>query len=209
MTTSDNRFGARSATDLLELVRTSPLAWIVSGSGDDFHATLMPIRPWHMDGSTITGFASHLPRAHPQVQQLGRDPDARLLFLGPHGYISPSWLEDRTQAPTWNFASACFRVRVEFMNKPGELRAHLDDLVDAMEAGRPKAWSVSDMGERVHELMPRIVGFVAHVREVDARFKLGQDERPEVFRDICAGLQAEGASPLLEWMRAFNPDRQP
>lgn len=207
MSDESDPFAARRPGDVLELVRASPLAWIVCGRGEDFHASLMPIRPWLMDGARITGFASHLPRAHPQVRQLERDPDAHLLFLGPHGYISPSWLEDRSQAPTWNFTSARFRVRVEFMKKPGELRAHLDDLVDAMEAGRPNAWSIPEMGGRLHELMPRIVGFVAHMVDVEERFKLGQDERDEVFADQCAGLEAVGDAPLLEWMRKFNPDR--
>lgn len=202
----DDRFAVRSEADLLALVRHHPMAWIVSGQGDDFLASLMPVRPWQTEADTIISLASHLPRANPQVAQLERSGEAHMLFLGPHDYISPSWLDDRSQAPTWNFISARFRVAVEFMTAPEDLRTHLEDLVGAMEAGRDNAWQIADMGARYETLAARIRGFVAHVREARPRFKLGQDERRDVFADMCRGLEQAGNRELFEWMRAFDND---
>jgi transcriptional regulator len=42
---------------------------------------------------------------------------------------------------------------------------------------------------------------------VRARFKLGQDERNDVFADIMTGLNQAGSAELHTWMREFNPGR--
>jgi transcriptional regulator len=49
-----------------------------------------------------------------------------------------------------------------------------------------------------------VIGFRATIVEVAARFKLGQDERPEVLEDIVAGFTGTG---LASWMQRFNADR--
>jgi transcriptional regulator len=100
-----------------------------------------------------------------------------------------------------------FLVTVAFDESPARLRAHLDDLVNAMEHGRPGAWSVAEMGERYERIRDRIIPFEAKVIEQRARFKLGQDERDAVFADITDGLARSGADELLAWMRQLNPGR--
>ena len=46
--------------------------------------------------------------------------------------------------------------------------------------------------------------FEAHVRRLDHKFKLGQDERPEVFTQILAHNEDP---ELVRWMRRMNPER--
>lgn len=206
---SDKRdlFAPRSAEDVKRLVAAQPLAWIVSGGGDaGFNATLLPLRPMEEDGNLL-GFMGHFARGNAHLAALRADPRALILFLGVNGYISPSWMADRTQAPTWNYASAQFAAEIEFFEDPAEIRAHLDDLVGAMEAGRERAWSIPEMGARYEMLASRIVGFRAHIKDTRARFKLGQDERPDVLADILNGLDAGGHRELAAWMRGFNPGR--
>ena len=104
-------------------------------------------------------------------------------------------------------AAAQFAVEVEFIEDEAALRLVLDDLVGAMEALRPDAWSAAEMGERYARLSRGIVAF--HARVVDQRgvFKLGQDERDDVYADIVTGLAGQGADELIAWMRALNPGR--
>lgn len=45
------------------------------------------------------------------------------------------------------------------------------------------------------------------VIEIRAKFKLGQDERDDVFVDITTGLARSGQDELLQWMKVFNPGR--
>jgi hypothetical protein len=73
-----------------------------------------------------------------------------------------------------------------------------------MEAERPHAWRLENMGPRYQRLARGIIGFRAGVRERRPRFKLGQDERPDVFREILQGLSRDGLGELRAWMEAFE-----
>lgn len=210
-----DRFAARSSADVLRLVRQQPLAWVVSGTAgtDTYRSTLLPILAETDADGRVVHLVGHFARSNDQSKLLMLDPRAVMLFLGTNGYISPSWMQDKTQAPTWNYASAQFSVDVEFFEQPHEIEAHLRELVDTMEgqarrAANSTAWKVDDMGARYASLAQRVIGFRARVRDVRAKFKLGQDERDDVFGDIMTGLAEDGGSAELRaWMRDFNPGR--
>ena len=202
-----NRFAPRSNRDVVQLVHDHPLAWVVSGGGGDFRATLLPLRPQVDANGDIRAMTGHFARSNDHYTLLQKDPRALLLVLGVHGYISPSWIHDKTWAPTWNYASAQFIVDMTFFEEADEIEAHLRDLVDAMEADRPGAWNVDQMGPRFHSLSRGVIGFRADVVEIRTKFKLGQDERDEAFGDIAAALSRSSQNGLLQWMKAFNPER--
>jgi predicted FMN-binding regulatory protein PaiB len=206
-----DRFAPRSDADLLRLVQQQPLAWVVSGSvaEDDFRSTLLPILVETDADGRIERLVGHFARSNDQYKLMMRNPKAVMLVLGTNGYISPSWMQDKTQAPTWNYASAQFFVDVEFFEQSAAIEAHLRELVDTMEkrAAAAPAWKVDDMGARYGSLAQRVIGFRAKVRNVRAKFKLGQDERNDVFADIMTGLNQAGSVELHTWMREFNPGR--
>jgi transcriptional regulator len=139
---------------------------------------------------------------------MARDhPRALLLFMGVNGYISPSWMRDRTQAPTWNYVGAQFLVDIEFIDDVPGRDAVLEDLVNAMETGRENAWSGAEMGARYAILANRIVAFRANIVQRRVKFKLGQDERDDVYADICTAMDAGGNPDLGAWMRRANVHR--
>jgi transcriptional regulator len=127
--------------------------------------------------------------------------------MGVGGYISPSWMEDRTQAPTWTYESLQIHAQLELFNDPARLRASIENLVEGHEAGRPNRWSVDEMGGRYNRLSQAIVGFEARVLDINAKFKLGQDERDDVLQDILAGLTATGRHDLAEAIGGANKNR--
>lgn len=57
------------------------------------------------------------------------------------------------------------------------------------------------MGDRYARLSRGVVGFRAEVRDLTARFRLGQDKRPEVWRDLVANAPDPS---LVAWMRRFG-----
>jgi len=200
-------FAPSSNDQVLRLVLAHPLAWVVSLDGGSFRATPLPLRPRVGDGGRIESIEGHMARSNAHCAALQRDSRALLLFSGPQGYISPSWVSDRTWAPTWNYAVVQFLVTISFDEEPARLDAHLADLVGAMERGRPRAWQPSEMGARYETLKRRIVPFDAKVLDQRAKFKLGQDERDSVFEDISVALERSGPADLLAWMRELNPGR--
>lgn len=206
MTAGADIFAPKNDEQVLRLVLENPLAWVVSSDAGSFRATPLPLRP-RVSGGRIEALEGHIPRGNPQYAALKQDGRAILLFMGPQGYISPSWVSNRTWAPTWNYAAVQFLVTIAFDESPARLDAHLTDLVNAMERGREGAWTTSEMGERYETLKKRIVPFDAKVLEQRAKFKLGQDERDAVFAEITEALQLSGADPLVAWMKELNPNR--
>jgi transcriptional regulator len=103
---------------------------------------------------------------------------------------------------------AQFIVDIEFREDPGFLADVLRDLVGAMEEGNENPWTIGELGPRYDQLARHIIPFTAHVRAQRARFKLGQDERDAIFRDITATLRARGDEDLLRWTEEQNSWRR-
>lgn len=207
MTAPPHRFAPRSPQDLADLARQQPLAWICSAGPAGLLSTPLPLVPRFAPDGRIVAVEGHFARSNAQVAALRADGRATVLWLGVHGYVSPSWMADRTQAPTWNYASAQLQVDVRLMEQPDAIVAHLRELAKRMEAGRVDAWSIDDMGPRLAQLAQRVIAFRAEVLASQEKYKLGQDERDDVYVDILAGLDAQPDAALPAWMRRFNPGR--
>lgn len=202
------RFGEVRDGDLARLIEAHPLAWVVSLAEGGFRSTLLPLRILERDGDGgILRLRGHFARSNPHVAALRASPYATALFLGAHGYVSPSWLRDRSQAPTWNYASVQFQLELSFHEAPDRIDAALRDLVEGMEAERPVRWRVEEMQKRYAGLARGVVAFDARVVRTEAKFKLGQDERDDVYADMVSGLASNGGGDLVDWMNLYNTAR--
>ncbi|NZA24845.1 FMN-binding negative transcriptional regulator [Luteimonas sp. SJ-92] len=200
----DQRYAARSQRDLADLLAAQPLAWLISPGGDDAAFTPLPLRAERGRDGSLVALRGHLARRNPHVARLRRDPHAHALVLGPHAYVSPRWLDDRTQAPTWNYAAAAFALRIALSEAPDDIDAELQALVAQMEAGHAGAWRLGEMGARYARLATGVTALRGEIVEVRASFKLGQDEAAHDFGQILQGLAATGEDALVRWMRAFD-----
>ena len=196
-------FAPRSPDAVDQLVAAHPLALVISANGGMPLATPLPLLLERGSDGAMT-LIGHFPRVHPHTEVLRREPRALAVFMGAHGYISPSWMADRTQAPTWNYETAQLEIDVEFDDSSAATDEALAQLVEHMEHGRPNAWSIADMGARYARLSAAVVAFRARVTTTHLKFKLGQDERSDVRADILAGLADTGEGPLLEAMIREN-----
>lgn len=203
---SSSKFTPRSDAEVTHLVTQCPLAWMVSRDNPNT-ATPLPLRPERIENDRIVTLTGHCGRTNPQVASLQKAPRATLLFMGPNGYVSPSWFTDRTQAPTWNYASINYDVDIEFLDNHADLDRIVRDLVEAMESGLPNRWRIEEMHGRYELLLRRIIPFRAHVRAINAKFKLGQDERDDVYPEIIRGLSKTGNEDLISMMDTANPGR--
>jgi len=183
--------------DLRDLIADYPLAWIVT-RGAEPGASLLPLLLDLDPAGRPVSLTGHFPRSNPQFRQLQENPEALFLFLGPQGYLSPQGLKDKDWAPTWAFASVRIEATVTF--DPALTDAAITRLVAHMEQGRPEPWTTAHMGPRYQRLREQVVGFRAEIGALAARFKLGQDEREEVFGELVQGL---GGGDLPRWMRRF------
>lgn len=193
-----------SPADIDRMIAAHPFALVISSTDGAPMATPVPLLLERgADGQM--SLLGHVPRTHPHTDLLRRQPRALAVFQGAHGYISPSWLSDRTQAPTWNYESVQLDIEVAFDDSDEATQTALTRLVDHMERGRPNAWSVAEMGVRYAKLAPYVVAFRARVVDGYAKFKLGQNERPGDRVEILAGLERTEQPALVEAMRRVGP----
>ncbi|MBB6466707.1 transcriptional regulator [Aminobacter lissarensis] len=123
-------------------------------------------------------------------------------------YISSSWYPAapaRDSAPTWNFMVVHIHGTPVLMSQAQTAR-HLHDLVRHMEEGREDPWQLGELGAGgLERRLPNIVGYELPIARVEARFKLGQDERR---RDMVAAerrLREAGKDGLAEIMSRYCP----
>ena len=207
MTSNAEIFAPPSERDVTRLVLEFPFAWVVTAGDGDFSATPLPIRPVLDAEERVTALIGHFARGNPHVEHLRRHPRSIVLFMGPNGYVSSSWMRDRTRTPTWNYAMVQYVVDIELVEDAARTDALMQDLVDAMETGREDPWSIEEMGERYRNLTAGVIGFHAHLRDRRTKFKLAQDERSTEYADILRALRADGQHELLSWIEEANLGR--
>lgn len=187
------------------LVREYPLAQVVSASPGGLLATPLPLL---LDrGNGCPYLLGHFARSNPHVDAVRLQPDALVVFMGPESYISPSWFTDRTQAPTWNFATVHFTVCIELQDTIEKASFSVNQLTAALENERPRSWHASELGDRYSKLIPHVVPFRAKVLDVKAKFKLGQNERIDVLREMIRSLSEMGRTNLAAMMQNANAHR--
>jgi transcriptional regulator len=192
---------------LRRLVAAHPFALVVSAGDGMPVATPLPLL-WKDAAQGGPALSGHFARANPQVDLLRRDPRALVVFTGAQGYVSPSWLRDRTQAPTWNYETVHFEVEIALDDSQAAIDDALARLVAHMERDRPGAWSAAEMGARYAALSRAVIAFEARILATHAKFKLGQNERADVRADILAALADGGGGDeraLLAAMRRVDP----
>lgn len=193
---------ARDVSDVVRLVKEYPLAWIVSNGAGGFAATPLPLVAETNAAGEIVSLLGHFALRNPHVGVLRETPRALVLFNGPQGYISPEPVSRPQWAPTWNYAVARFEVDIELL--PQENGLALQKLTEHAERDRRVPWTIAKMGDRYERIVSHIMAFRAHVKRVDATFKLGQDETPQTFTEVMSDMKDE---TLARWMRDFNPGR--
>ncbi|MFP6681483.1 MAG: FMN-binding negative transcriptional regulator, partial [Gammaproteobacteria bacterium] len=141
-------FQPKDAEGLGEFIRQQPLASLVSCIENDLEATQLPLLAELDPEGNVVELIGHMARSNRHVEMIEQNPRAIAIFLGAQGHISPSWMRDRTQAPTWNFETAHFIVDVSFVQTQDETAEAVARLLDAMEHGRPNRWHSSELGPR-------------------------------------------------------------
>lgn len=191
-----------SNSDVIDLVSAYPLALMLSSTSAGFSVTPLPMLVDGIVDGQLTQLLGHMALSNPHVETLKRDAQVCFLFQGPHAYISPNFVADRSWGPTWNYSVVTISAEVHL--EPHRTDEALERLVSKLEEGSPTPWAIHEMGERYERLKGAITAFRADVQSVNATFKLGQDEKPEVFAQILSNLDDP---ELIQWMRRFSEEK--
>lgn len=164
--------------------------------------TRLPVL-YQRDGEHIE-LLGHWARANPQARHRG---DAKVLVDGPHGYVSASWYPDKETAarvPTWNYASAELRGRLEPFDDEHALAGLVAALSDRFEASVGQHWRFDPGEPAQRRQLHGITGFRFRAEQVQLKLKLSQNHPDANQRAVIEALEQRpnpASRELAQWMR--------
>ena len=177
---------------LHDLIRLHPLGLLTTAGESGLAATPLPFLVYADEGRNGT-LRAHMARANPHWRELQGGAECLVVFMGPQGYVTPSWYQTKHETqkvvPTWNYICVQAWGRPRIVDDAAWLRRQLDDLTHAREHARPAPWTVSDAPEDyIAAQMKAIVGIEIPIDRIEGKWKLSQN-RPEADRvGVRAGL---------------------
>ena len=194
-------FEQPSVETMHELIRTRPLATLVTTSSTGLNANHIPLHLSEVPGpfGTLRG---HVARANPAAMDFTGQAEALAVFHGPDAYISPSWYPTKHETgkvvPTWNYVV----VHAYGVPKPVEdrtwLRGHLEALTTHNEAAFPKPSTVADAPEEhIERLLGGIVGVEIVITRLVGKWKVSQNQPPRNQAGVTTGLRSRDSADAL------------
>lgn len=176
---------------MLAFMRQYPFAFVSGVSRDHLPvATQLPLFVDERDGKYW--LSGHLMKNTDHHKAFVDNPNALVVFTGPHCYVSASWYADKKQASTWNYMSVQARGIIRFADEKA-LREILQRTTDYFEANTDSGSNYHDLSEEyINRLIPAIVAFEIEVTQLDATFKLSQNRDEKSFQQIMEKLKEQG-----------------
>lgn len=176
------------------LIRSRPLASLVTLGADGLFATHLPL-VLHRQDEQHAVLRGHLARANRQWKEFSRETGALAIFSGPQHYITPGWYPEKAETgkvvPTWNYAVVHAYGRLEIIEDPAWLLAHLNTLTETHEASRPEPWSVADApADFIATIARGIVGLEMKIDRLEGKWKVSQNQTVQTRASVADGLEA-------------------
>jgi transcriptional regulator len=182
-----------------DLMRAYPLASLISNDDEGF--PFVSHLPLHVEASADAFVLwGHCAEPNPHWRYLRARPDALVVFMGPHGYLSPKVYPDRQRVPTWNYLTVHCKVAARLVEEPGEKDSLLKKLIGDHEPAYAEQWR--SLGEEfAQKMLAGIVGFELRVTEWQCKIKLNQ-HRKEAHATMREAYMAgsENERAMLAWM---------
>lgn len=185
---------------LQQLMADHPLATIVRHGEDGLVADHVPLL--HMPCADGHGhLIGHVARANP-LWRARPDEELLLVFQGPQTYISPNWYATKSEGgkvvPTWNYAVAHVHATLCAVHEPEAVLEILTQLTRRHEAEQPHPWQVADApADFTRKLLDSIVGVRLHIRRMQGKWKVSQNQ-PETNRaSVVSGLIGQGGNTAV------------
>ena len=139
---------------------------------------------------------THVARGNAHWKAVDTSNESVAVFQGAQAYISPSWYVTKREhgkvVPTWNYIAVHARGRLEAIEDPVWLHAHLTGLTRAHEADRERPWEVTDAPVGYVDAQIRgIVGIRLSIARVEGAWKMIQHRSEGDRLGTIEGLEAE------------------
>jgi len=160
---------------------------LLSLDGGEIHDTHTPFVQSE-DGGRLIG---HIARANPQWLPWKKGATAKVIFTGPHTYISPRFYVSEFAVPTWNYTAVSISGRISMIDDEESVLQFLDTLT-ARNEDPTNPWQLDRTDERYIKLLTGIVVFSVSIDSVEASFKMNQNKNEQDQAKVIESLSASG-----------------
>lgn len=191
-------FRVRHDEASIAFMRANPFAILVSQTSEGPFATHLPVIIDQKGGHENEGqviLRGHVARENPHWRHLESQPQALVIFHGPHAYISPSLYTLHESVPTWNYAAVHAYGEARIFSEPEQLLPLLHDLIGIFEARYAEQWA--ELREEYRDRMLRhIVGFEITVTRLEGKFKLSQNRMKQEQENVITSLSTSADTAI-------------
>jgi transcriptional regulator len=190
---------------LHEFIERHPLGAVVVVANGELTADHLPMLLARGEGEKGT-LHGHVARANPLWKSIAPGSDVLVIFGGANAYVSPSWYAEKALTgkvvPTWNYAVAHVRGRIEFYDDGPRLHALVSSLTNHHEGAQPTPWSVDDAPQPyVQAQLRAIIGFEITIHDVVGKFKASQNRSEADRAGVGAALESRHVDDSDELVR--------
>ena len=156
---------------MIEVIKTYPLATVISIKNNSPLITHMPLIYREVDGKLI----GHIDIYNPQTELMKNDNEVSIIFSGPQCYISPSVYTTK-QLPTWNYIKVHLKGNVKAIESTEALKESLVTMTEFLEQPDHKYVLETD-NPRMDANLDYIKMFEITITKWEGKFKLSQDKK--------------------------------
>ena len=157
---------------MIEVLKTYPLATIISVKNDKPLVTHLPLIYRESDGKLI----GHIDIFNPQAELLKDNNNITIIFSGPQCYISPS-VYTTDHLPTWNYIKVHLKGTVKAIESKEALKKSLIIMTEFLEEPEHKFVLEPD-NPKMEKFLDYIKMFEISITHWEGKFKLSQDKKP-------------------------------
>jgi transcriptional regulator len=190
-------FQEKDRKTLLDFIGANPFAFLTgSFSSGEQVATQVPVLMEERNGELY--LQGHIMRNTDHHKALIENPNALLVFNGPHCYVSASWYTNPQTGSTWNYMSVHIGGVIRFM-PDDELIAFMRKLTLKFEKGNTQSLTYYDNLPEAFlgKMLPGIAGFEIKAENIRNVFKLSQNRDEKSYLNIISKLEEEGGNSAL------------
>ena len=185
---------------LHELIRSHPLATLITSGIDGLIANLVPFIV--VDSGDKGTLRAHIAKANDQVAALRAGTETLVVFQGPEAYITPTWYPAKKEhgrvVPTWNYVVVQARGTPRVIDDAVWLRTQIEALTLSQEGGRSEPWKVTDApAEFVDNQIKAIIGIEIPILTIEGKWKVSQNRSDADRIGVCEGLTKDGRNPEM------------
>ncbi|WP_104735672.1 FMN-binding negative transcriptional regulator [Hanstruepera ponticola] len=167
---------------LIEVIKTYPLATVISVNNNEPLITHLPLIYRECDGKLI----GHIDIYNPQTPLLKGNNIVTIIFSGPQCYISPS-VYTTSQLPTWNYIKVHLKGTVKAIESKEALKQSLITMTEFLEAPDHK-YVLDANNPRMEANLDYIKMFEITITDWEGKFKLSQDKKTADTQNAKAEL---------------------